>query len=209
MWVQPLGRENLLQKEIATHTSILAWEIPQTEKPGGLQSMGLNNNNQYTVISYLIHWLRVCCSISINLWVFQFSFYSWFITTFSCGWKRYFIWCLSLMYSYIFFSLEHDMFWKYSMCIWEIGTFVTLWSVQYITVRFCWFVVLFKFSVSLFIFLVVLLLRVGYWCLPNIIVQLFLFISINFCFMFWWLLWAAWKFIILINLCCIEAFINT
>ena len=113
------------------------------------------------------------------------------------------------MYSYIFCSLEHDMFWKYSMCIWEICTFVTVWSVQYITVRSCWFVVLFKFSVSLFIFLVVLLLRVGYWCLPNIVVQLFLFISINFCFMFWWLLWAAWKFIILINLCCIEPFIST
>ena len=35
-----MGQENLLQKEIATHSSILAWEIPQTEKPGGLQSTG-------------------------------------------------------------------------------------------------------------------------------------------------------------------------
>ena len=38
--VQLLGREDLLEKEMATHSSILAWEIPWTEKPGGLQSMG-------------------------------------------------------------------------------------------------------------------------------------------------------------------------
>ena len=40
MWVQSLGLEDPLEKEIATHSSILAWEIPWTEKPGGLQSMG-------------------------------------------------------------------------------------------------------------------------------------------------------------------------
>ena len=38
--VQSLGREDLLEKEMATHSSILAWEIPWTEEPGGLQSMG-------------------------------------------------------------------------------------------------------------------------------------------------------------------------
>ena len=38
--VQSLGRENPLEKEMATHSSILAWEIPWTEEPGGLQSMG-------------------------------------------------------------------------------------------------------------------------------------------------------------------------
>ena len=40
MWVQSLGQENSLEKEIATHSSIFAWEIPWTEKPGRLQSMG-------------------------------------------------------------------------------------------------------------------------------------------------------------------------
>ena len=43
MWetrVQSLGREDLLEKEMATHSSILAWKIPWTEEPGGLQSMG-------------------------------------------------------------------------------------------------------------------------------------------------------------------------
>ena len=40
MQVQSLDQENPLEKEMATHSSILAWEIPWTEKPGGLQSMG-------------------------------------------------------------------------------------------------------------------------------------------------------------------------
>ena len=38
--VQSLGQEDLLDKEMATHSSILAQEIPCTEEPGGLQSMG-------------------------------------------------------------------------------------------------------------------------------------------------------------------------
>ena len=38
--VRSLGREDPLEKEMATHSSILAWRIPWTEKPGGLQSMG-------------------------------------------------------------------------------------------------------------------------------------------------------------------------
>ena len=38
--VQPLGREDPLEKEMAALFSILAWEIPWTEKPGSLQSMG-------------------------------------------------------------------------------------------------------------------------------------------------------------------------
>ena len=39
--VQFLGREDPLEKGMATHSSILAWSIPWTEEPGGLQSMGL------------------------------------------------------------------------------------------------------------------------------------------------------------------------
>jgi len=40
MWVQFLGREDPLEKEMATHFSIPAWKIPWTEDPGRLQSMG-------------------------------------------------------------------------------------------------------------------------------------------------------------------------
>ena len=39
--VRFLGQEDPLEKEIMTHSSILAWRIPWTEEPGGLQSMGL------------------------------------------------------------------------------------------------------------------------------------------------------------------------
>ena len=39
-WVRSLGQEDPLEKERATHSSILAWKIPWTEEPGRLQSMG-------------------------------------------------------------------------------------------------------------------------------------------------------------------------
>ena len=39
-WIQSVGREDPLEKEVATSSSILVWEIPWTEEPGGLQSMG-------------------------------------------------------------------------------------------------------------------------------------------------------------------------
>ena len=39
-WVQFMGGRDLLEKEMVTHSSILAWIIPQTEEPVGLQSMG-------------------------------------------------------------------------------------------------------------------------------------------------------------------------
>ena len=48
MWetrVQSLGREDPLEKEMATHSSILAWRIPWTEEPGGLQSMRSQESN--------------------------------------------------------------------------------------------------------------------------------------------------------------------
>jgi len=41
MQVWSVGREDLLEEEMATHSSILAWRIPWAEEPGGLQSMGL------------------------------------------------------------------------------------------------------------------------------------------------------------------------
>ena len=39
-WVRSLGWEDPLEKRMATHSSILAWRIPWTEEPGGIQSMG-------------------------------------------------------------------------------------------------------------------------------------------------------------------------
>ena len=42
--IRPLGREDTLEKEMATHSSILAWRIPWTEEHDGLQSMGVQKS---------------------------------------------------------------------------------------------------------------------------------------------------------------------
>ena len=43
--VGSLGQEDPLEKRVATHSSILIWEIPWTEEPGGLQSMGVTESD--------------------------------------------------------------------------------------------------------------------------------------------------------------------
>ena len=56
-WVHSLGQEDPLEKRMATHFSILAWIIPWTEEPGGLQSMGREESNmteQLTLITSLV-----------------------------------------------------------------------------------------------------------------------------------------------------------
>ena len=44
-WVRSLGWEDPLEKEMATHSSMLAWKTPWTEEPGGLQSMRLQESD--------------------------------------------------------------------------------------------------------------------------------------------------------------------
>ena len=44
MWVWSLSWEDALEKEMATHSSVLTWEIPSTEEPGGLQSKGVGHD---------------------------------------------------------------------------------------------------------------------------------------------------------------------
>ena len=46
-WGLSLGQEDALEKEIATHSSILAWRIPWTEEPDGLRSMGSQRVRHY------------------------------------------------------------------------------------------------------------------------------------------------------------------
>ena len=58
--VPSLVREDPLEKEVATHSSILAWRIPLTEEPGGLQSMGSQTqlsdfHFQFTMSSQIVH----------------------------------------------------------------------------------------------------------------------------------------------------------
>ena len=45
MWVQSLSQKDTLEEEMIPHSSILAWKIPWTEEPGGLQSMGLKESD--------------------------------------------------------------------------------------------------------------------------------------------------------------------
>ena len=47
MQVQPLNQEDTLEEEMETHSNILAWKIPWTKKPGGLQSRGLQSVGHY------------------------------------------------------------------------------------------------------------------------------------------------------------------
>ena len=52
-WVQSLGREDPPEEEMATHCSILAWEIPWAEEPGGLQSMGLQRVRHHVTTEHM------------------------------------------------------------------------------------------------------------------------------------------------------------
>ena len=51
-WVQSLGQEDSLEKGMATHSSILAWRIPWTEEPGGLQSLGSHRVGHHWATNY-------------------------------------------------------------------------------------------------------------------------------------------------------------
>ena len=83
MWVRSLGQEDPLEKEMATHSSILAWEIPRAEEPGGLQSMGLqevrhdlglsNNTKVDRLVSLLTVVLKYKYSVFGAFFIYQTS----------------------------------------------------------------------------------------------------------------------------------------
>ena len=56
--VQSLGWEDPLEKEMTTHSSMLAWKIPQMEEPGRLQSMGLQRVRHNSTTSLLLWYLK-------------------------------------------------------------------------------------------------------------------------------------------------------
>ena len=64
--VPSLGRENPLEKEMATHSSILAWRIPWTEEPGGLQSTGLQRVGHNWATSLSLSFFPLTSSIGIT-----------------------------------------------------------------------------------------------------------------------------------------------
>ena len=59
-WVQSLGWEDPLEKEMATHSSTVAWKIPWTEEPGRLQFMGSQRVGQDWATSLHFKWLLAC-----------------------------------------------------------------------------------------------------------------------------------------------------
>ena len=79
-WVRPLDQEDPLEKEMATHSSILAWRIPRMEEPGGLQSTGSQRvgHDWATSLSFI---LVMIAKVSIHPdTVFGFQL-SWFVNT--------------------------------------------------------------------------------------------------------------------------------
>ena len=74
-WVRLLGQEDLLEKGMATYSSILAWKIPQTEVPGRLQSMGSQRIMHEWVTNTLIKNIRVKVSLWDNI-LFSLDIYS-------------------------------------------------------------------------------------------------------------------------------------
>ena len=66
-WVRSLGWEDPLEKEMATDSSILAWEIPWTEEPGGLQSMGLPRVRHDLVTSMCTHHEIIITASLVNI----------------------------------------------------------------------------------------------------------------------------------------------
>ena len=75
--VQSLGREDPLEKEIGTHSSILAWKIPWTEEPGGLQSMRLQRVRHDWVTSLSIFYIFMTFHFLLMIY---------------CVWNRHYIW---------------------------------------------------------------------------------------------------------------------
>ena len=59
-WVRSLGQEDPLEKEMATHSSILAWRIPWTEELGGLQSTGHKESDTTERLHFQFHFDEDC-----------------------------------------------------------------------------------------------------------------------------------------------------
>ena len=66
-WVRSLGREDPVEREMATHSSILAWRIPWTEEFGGLQSTGRKGSDMTEQLHFHFH-LKAEGSLVQSLW---------------------------------------------------------------------------------------------------------------------------------------------
>ena len=86
-WVRPLGLEDPLEKEMATHSSTLAWKIPWMEETGMLQSMGSQSQTQRTCSLSLSLSLspRAVHPMGLDKWIMTYIYYYSIIqTNFTC-----------------------------------------------------------------------------------------------------------------------------
>ena len=80
-WVQSLGQEDPLEKEMATHSSILAWRIPWTEEPGGLQFMVSKRVRHDRVTnSFTLIFSEAAYQVSFSPMTHELIFFKWQLT---------------------------------------------------------------------------------------------------------------------------------
>ena len=114
-WVRSLGREDPLEKEMATHSSVLAWRIPWMEEPGGLQSTGRKESDSTEWLHFHFHHLLLkiilppstcfCNSVKNNLAIL-YEAVCFFGISFSWGWS----WFLSPVKCHEHLSIVHQAF---------------------------------------------------------------------------------------------------
>ena len=119
---QTLGREDLLEKEMVTHSSILAWKIPWMEKPGRLQSMGSQRveHDWVTSLSFFLSVIHGLYCVEVG------SFYAHLLKSFHHKWVlilskafsaslEMLIWFLILQYVNMLYHI--DWFWYIKECL--------------------------------------------------------------------------------------------
>ena len=111
-WVQSLGQEDPLEKEMATHSSTLAWKIPWTEEPGRLQSMGSQRvgHDWETTLHFTSLLLFYICLLLFHIFFFILEL------TFSL----YFFEKFQLLIYYFFMTPSLIIFWLW--CLYQIST---------------------------------------------------------------------------------------
>ena len=102
-WVQSLSWENPLEKEMATHSSTLAWKTPWSEEHGRLQSMGLQRV-RHDWVTLLTYFTILGANIFFLDWSFDHYVVSFFVSFHGLYFKVYFIW-YEYCYSFLLVSI--------------------------------------------------------------------------------------------------------
>ena len=72
-WVQSLGQEDPLEKEMATHCGTLAWKIPWTEEPDRLQSMGSQSRTRLSNFTFFLFYTHIHVRVCVCVCVYMYS----------------------------------------------------------------------------------------------------------------------------------------